>query len=459
MKKILVCLLLMLGSALGQQTGAMLGLNQTFTGNNAFSKGIFTGPTTVSGLSALVGATNFVYVTDGTLGSNPCSGSGTGAFASYVNGSWSCANGSIGIVITPGSCTFCNITYNAFGQITTSSSSSGGVGTVTSVSVITANGVSGSVANPTTTPAITLSLGAISPSSVTTPTFTLSGFSTGCLTNTSGAVSSTGVVCGMPVLTNQQVGDIPRFNVNGDNAWDSVNYAQSAIGVFPIFGSAQLQTTGVLGSTLISVTGSPSNINPTLLLQTGDTIAAAATASLNTVVGLIDGQNGNNSLIGMQAFYRLSARMAINQTTNARFWVGLACFNSSGTGSNTAAILGTTAYANDTPNKSTEAFRFSSGTDTHWQAVVITAGGSSTVVDTGVVPDTNTHLFEIAPNAAGTSLFFLIDGTTVATISTNIPPPANGANSWGDLFIAGDNKNTNNVVSFNFYSMQISLKQ
>jgi hypothetical protein len=39
---------------------------------------------------------------------------------------------------------------------------SGGTGTVTSVSVVTANGVSGSVANPTTTPAITLSLGDIS---------------------------------------------------------------------------------------------------------------------------------------------------------------------------------------------------------------------------------------------------------------------------------------------------------
>jgi hypothetical protein len=39
-------------------------------------------------------------------------------------------------------------------------------GTVTSVAVTTANGVSGSVANPTTTPAITLTLGAITPTSV-----------------------------------------------------------------------------------------------------------------------------------------------------------------------------------------------------------------------------------------------------------------------------------------------------
>lgn len=45
-------------------------------------------------------------------------------------------------------------------------SAGGGSGTVTSVSVVTANGVSGSVATATTTPAITLTLGAITPSAV-----------------------------------------------------------------------------------------------------------------------------------------------------------------------------------------------------------------------------------------------------------------------------------------------------
>lgn len=58
-----------------------------------------------------------------------------------------------------------------------------GMGTVTTVSVVTANGVSGTVANPTTTPAITLTLGAITPSSVAaTGTVTgsnLSGTNTG----------------------------------------------------------------------------------------------------------------------------------------------------------------------------------------------------------------------------------------------------------------------------------------
>lgn len=46
-------------------------------------------------------------------------------------------------------------------------------GTVTAVSVVTANGVSATIATPTTTPAITIILGAITPTSIATPLATL----------------------------------------------------------------------------------------------------------------------------------------------------------------------------------------------------------------------------------------------------------------------------------------------
>lgn len=70
-------------------------------------------------------------------------------------------------------------------------------GTVTTVSVVTANGVSGSVSNPTTTPAITLTLGAITPSSVaavgTVTGSNLSGTNTGDQTITlTGDVTGSG---------------------------------------------------------------------------------------------------------------------------------------------------------------------------------------------------------------------------------------------------------------------------
>lgn len=51
-------------------------------------------------------------------------------------------------------------------QIDIGTTASGGSGTVTNVSVATANGVSGVVTNPTTTPDITLTLGDITPNSV-----------------------------------------------------------------------------------------------------------------------------------------------------------------------------------------------------------------------------------------------------------------------------------------------------
>lgn len=88
----------------------------------------------------------------------------------------------------------------------------GGSGTVTSVSVVTANGISGSVATSTTTPAITLTLGAITPTSVNG--ITLSG--SGSLAN-SGTSSLTGFT-GSGTSSGTNTGDQTTITGNAGTA-------------------------------------------------------------------------------------------------------------------------------------------------------------------------------------------------------------------------------------------------
>jgi hypothetical protein len=93
-------------------------------------------------------------------------------------------------------------------------------GTVTSVSVSTAAGVSGSVATPTTTPAITITLGAITPSSVTaTGTVTgsnLSGTNTG--DSTAPAQVLTGFTSGAGTVTSSDTILTAIEKINGNTA-------------------------------------------------------------------------------------------------------------------------------------------------------------------------------------------------------------------------------------------------
>ena len=259
-----------------------------------------------------------------------------------------------------------------------------------------------------------------------------------------------------------QVGDVARYNVSGDGMWDAVNYAQRFSGVYAVPGSGTPNIVGPITG-LGTLSAAHSDVPATATSGPGETYLANASASTSTVIGLGFGSNGNNSTGPLLAFYRVSIKFKPGQSTNARYWLGLGCFNnSSSLGHNSQAITGTTAYASDSPNKTTIGFRYSAGTDTNWQAVVCNAsvgGGTQTTVDTGVAIDTtNPHIFDFAPNSTGTAINFLIDYQLKVTISTNIPPTGNGGDSQMSLFWVGDNKNTNSQVTGTFYYLQISEK-
>lgn len=91
MRRLLALFLLCSSAAFCQQTGAMLGLPQVFTNTNQFTLGITVGPITFSQLAGISTSTTFIYVSDATLGSSPCTGSGSGALAVRINGAWNCS--------------------------------------------------------------------------------------------------------------------------------------------------------------------------------------------------------------------------------------------------------------------------------------------------------------------------------------------------------------------------------
>lgn len=155
-------------------------------------------------------------------------------------------------------------------------SATGSGGTVTTISVVTANGVSGSVANPTTTPAITFTLGAITPSSVaaagTVTGSNLSGTNTGDQTITlTGDVTGTGTGSFAATIANGAVTLAKQANM----ATASVVYRKSAGS-----GAPEVQTLATL-KTDLGLTGT--NSGDQTITLTGD-VSGSGTGSFVTTL-------------------------------------------------------------------------------------------------------------------------------------------------------------------------------
>lgn len=211
-------------------------------------------------------------------------------------------------------------------------SGGGGSGTVTSVSITSANGISGTVATATTTPAITLSLGAITPTSIVASGSisgsNLSGTNTGDQTNITGSAGSfTGSLSG-DVTGTQSATAISNATVTGKlltgfsasagtiTSSDSIltafnkiagniaGYATTSGTLAQFAATTSAQLAGVIsdetGSGLLVFNNSPTFITPILGAATATTInkltiTAPATSATLTIV---DGKTltSNNTL-------------------------------------------------------------------------------------------------------------------------------------------------------------------
>ncbi len=241
-----------------------------FTGNSGSAVWTFDSSTYLTTTGSAAGLTSFPTLNQNTTGSAATLTTGrtisiTGDLA-YTSPSF---NGS-GNVTAAGTLATVNanvgtfgsttqspvITVDAKGRITAVSNATiaggGGSGTVTDVSVTTANGISGSVATSTTTPAITLTLGAITPTTVNGLTIT----------------STTGTLT---------LGSAKTLTVNNSLAFTGTD---STTMTFPTTSATIARTDAAQTFTGVQTMTSPALTTPTITgTPTGTGVATAATAS------------------------------------------------------------------------------------------------------------------------------------------------------------------------------------
>ena len=384
------------GSTLTIADGATLTASATATvsGTNTGDQTIsITGDVTASGSTSALAST--VTKINGTSLAGLATGilkntTGTGVPSIAVSGSdYAPATSGTSILYGNGAGGFSNVTIGsgvAFSGGTLSATGNGG--TVTSVSVTTANGVSGTVATSTTTPAISLTLGDITPSKIT------------ALNNTGSYQAIIGRISG---------GD--RVGIAGQATGDGVGFVFFDVteSVFrpSIFdaSSHSFKISGV-AATSITSTGFQGAIGATTA-STGAFTSVTATGVISTSGGSLE----TNRTGAVDAFVRISAdagrskNLSLN-TSGARRWT-VSSNSTAESGANAGSDFVLTAYSD------ADASLGSALTITRANRSAVFAGGiNSTVIGaTTAAAATVTTLVTSSTLTANGAMIMGIDGT------------------------------------------------
>jgi len=361
-------------------------------------------------------------------------------------------------------------------------------GSVTTASVVTANGISGTVATATTTPAITLTLGAITPASVAA-----TGAVSGTSLSTSGLITSTVSTGTAPLVVNSST-PVANLSIGGNAASATIASTISAgldnthvgsvylawlqdTGAANVFGSSNLSffpSTGIIqangfnksGGTAIQFLKADGSVDANTYLTsssgvssiTGTANQITASASTGTVTlslpSTLTGLTSVNStgFIGALTGNATTATTAATVTTNANLTGEVTSVGNAATVTN-AAVIGKvltgyisgagTITATDNILQAIQKLNGNNATNANMTGMVTSVGNATTVVTnanlTGPIISTG-NATSIA-SQTGTGSTFVMNtspvlvtpnlGTPIALIGTNITGTANGLSIGG----------------------------
>jgi hypothetical protein len=336
-------------------------------------------------------------------------------------------------------------------------------GTVTSVSVTTANGVSGTVTNPTTTPAISLVLGAITPTSVA---------STGTVTGSNLSGSNTG---DQAIVLSGDVSGSGSTGITTTIGANAVTYAkmQAASAVAKLIGSNASGTAlgeitlgtnlSMAGSTLNAAvaSGSVTSVNAdggtTGMSFSGGPITSSGTLTLGGTLDLDNGGTGAITASGARTNLGLAIGTdipALNGTGATGTWnidvLGSAGtitstlpINKGGTGATTAggALTNLGAYSDTNP----AGYTSNTGTVTNVSAsgganISVATGSTTPVISQNVATSTqngymtSTYAAKLDSLTSGASVSSVgVSGGTTGLTTTGGPVTASGTITLGGV--------------------------
>lgn len=227
-----------------------------------------------SAISAAVSGTDYAPATSG---SSILKGNGSGGFSNASSGTdYAPATSGTSILYGSGTGGFSNVTVGSgltfVGGTLAATGGGGGSGTVTSVSVVSSNGLAGTVANATTTPAITLS---------TTVTGLLKGNGTAISAATAGtdyAAATTGT--NAQLLANNGSGGFSNVTVGSGLTYTAGTLAATAGGGGTVTDVSVVSANGFGGSVATSTTTPAITLSTSVtgLLKGNGTGVSAATS-------------------------------------------------------------------------------------------------------------------------------------------------------------------------------------